>query len=59
MTIKIKYVGKHQPNEIIEVSDEKAKALLARGDYMMVEDAAAIVTSFDSKEEVKEKIKKK
>lgn len=57
--IKIKYVGQHQPKEVIEVNETKAKELLARGDYMMVEDAAAIVTSFDTKEEVKEKVKKK
>ena len=59
MTIKIKYIGKHQAGHILEVNEGKAKELLARGDYMMVEDATGIITAFSTKDDLTEKIKKK
>jgi len=32
MTIKINYIGVHQPQETVEVDEEKAK-ILVKGDY--------------------------
>lgn len=39
----VKYIGQQQPQDIIEVSDEKALLLLARGDYILLDEEVAIV----------------
>lgn len=35
--VKIKYVGTHQPQEVIDVKEEKAKLLVESNDYVYLE----------------------
>lgn len=35
--VLVKYIGYSQPNEVIEVEEDKVKALLARKDYVLVD----------------------
>lgn len=42
-TIKLKYIGLHQPQEEIEVDEEKANVLLKQGGYMLIEDCSGTI----------------
>jgi hypothetical protein len=41
--LKVKYIGQHRPNDIIEVEEAQAKELLETQQYMIVEDAVSFV----------------
>lgn len=57
--IKLKYIGKHQPIEIIEVEEKKANGLIKRGDYILIEEHCGSITSFGiEKPKVIKKVKK-
>jgi len=57
MRIRLKYIGHHQTQEIIEVEPKKAKRLIARGDYILIDDDVGTITSVEKKEEPKEEKK--
>jgi hypothetical protein len=46
--IKLKYIGPFQPNDIIEVPEEKVQELISTGNYLLVEDGSIDIVS-DSK----------
>jgi hypothetical protein len=42
--VTIRYIGRHQAQETIDVEAVKAQQLLDRGDYILVEDHTGIIT---------------
>jgi hypothetical protein len=45
--VKVKYIGYHQPQEIIEVEQERVAELLATGGFVLIEDAPSIINDGD------------
>ncbi len=41
--VTIRYIGRHQAQETIDVNPTKAQELLDRGDYILIEDHSGII----------------
>lgn len=52
--VEIKYIGKHQPNNIIDVDENKAKELVATKQYVYVDKSEILEDKIEEPEKLEE-----
>jgi hypothetical protein len=53
--MKVKYIGRHQPQTEREVEAEQGQELINSGDYMLIEDATGTIDEIVTKDTTKKK----